>query len=392
MATPLLSIVIPSKNRAVYALSAVKNILSIKDPLLEVLIHDNSDDDRLRQLLNEHISDSRLRYYFDTTEMPIVANFEKAMNLVRGEYVCFIGDDDGVNLELMEAVHWAKSNELDSIVGSQCVGYHWPKGSKKGNFTVYPFDGKLVYANPEEELQRFMKAGCVYYLNHKLPKAYHGIVKVSCLLELKKIQGEFFGGLAPDSFSSVSLSTIAKKVVWIDYPLIISGSSTASDQTHRTTDAKKMELRDAPHFLGKKDYPWPAIVPEVYAGETIWGASSVRALEATRREDLIKKIDTLKMGAIVCMATPHHLDHVSKIYLRKLNKDWSETKALRALKRQIFLINFENFRKKLLNRVKKILQNKKAVRFDDVPTLDKSGEVLKKYLKERNYTLSRFLN
>ncbi len=38
----------------------------------------------------------------------MVDNFNSAMEAVAAEYVCFIGDDDGINPELLDAAQWAR--------------------------------------------------------------------------------------------------------------------------------------------------------------------------------------------------------------------------------------------------------------------------------------------
>ena len=54
MKTPLLSIVIPTKNRQKYALSIIQTILSIKDYALELVIQDNSDTNELENSIKKN--------------------------------------------------------------------------------------------------------------------------------------------------------------------------------------------------------------------------------------------------------------------------------------------------------------------------------------------------
>ena len=43
------------------------------------------------------------------------------MPLATGEFVCVIGDDDGVNPEIIRAVCWAREHKLDAVAPSQCA-------------------------------------------------------------------------------------------------------------------------------------------------------------------------------------------------------------------------------------------------------------------------------
>ena len=50
---PLLSILIPTKDRINYAFNSVKHVLSINDERLEVIVQDNSSSKELERLLKE---------------------------------------------------------------------------------------------------------------------------------------------------------------------------------------------------------------------------------------------------------------------------------------------------------------------------------------------------
>jgi glycosyltransferase involved in cell wall biosynthesis len=69
---PLLSIVIASRNRIPYAISAIQSILEISDPRLELVVQDNSDSRDLESYVRENIKDTRFRYRY--TPPPIFIN------------------------------------------------------------------------------------------------------------------------------------------------------------------------------------------------------------------------------------------------------------------------------------------------------------------------------
>ncbi|MNT58405.1 Spore coat polysaccharide biosynthesis protein SpsA [compost metagenome] len=57
---PLLSIIIPTRNRKEYAASAIRSILSIPSEDFELIVQDNSDNDELLALLASQAHDTRL--------------------------------------------------------------------------------------------------------------------------------------------------------------------------------------------------------------------------------------------------------------------------------------------------------------------------------------------
>jgi len=314
---PILSIVIPSRNRQKYAIPCIQSILAIRWDKIEIIVQDNSDTNELEQYIKNNIKDNRLVYLYDSTPMSTVHNFNKAMESVSGEYICFIGDDDGVNPEIVDAVIWAKNNDLDAIVGTTMIDYYWPDDKRKGKQIIPLFTGKIRRVNIESELNRFLISGGAFYLNYSLPRIYHGVVRKKCFDKVKEEIGFYFGGLSVDIFSSIALSLVAKNVFSIDYPLTIAGSSAASEKTHRTKEAKKLDLRDAPHFREIGAYTWSEFVPAVYSRVTIWAESSIKVLETFSRTDLIKKIDKFKLAVLISLDEPHHEKYLLKEYLHE---------------------------------------------------------------------------
>src|SRR4030042_4335622 len=95
--SPILSLVIPTRNRAKYAISCIRSILTISSPRLEIIVQDNSDNDDLERMVRTSIHDSRMRYNHTTEHLDAIQNFEKAMEMAGGEYISHIGEDDSVN-------------------------------------------------------------------------------------------------------------------------------------------------------------------------------------------------------------------------------------------------------------------------------------------------------
>ena len=381
----LLSIVIPSRNRQKYAIHCIKSILTINDDRIEVVVHDNSDTNELEQLVNEQIKDERLIYKYDSTPMSTVHNFNKAMEYVNGEYLCFIGDDDGVNPEIVEAADWAKKNNIDAVTSKNRIGYLWPNEKRKGKQSIHPFYGKIKNVNIEHELKKFLKDGGVYYLKYDLPKVYHGIVKKECFDKVDNTIHTYFGGLSADIFASISLSLVSKNIVSIDYPLTIAGSSAASEQTHRTEEAKHLKLKNAPHFRARGPYKWSDNVPSVYSGASIWAESNINALETFERHDLIKQINKSKLAAHIVLLSPHYKKNIVK-YLK--NNKISLFKY--QINKQIVI--FSNFIYRIYNRFKKILFGRQSEYFYDIKTIIDAVNVFEKYRKRKNVNISDYIS
>lgn len=90
----LISIVVPTFNRAHYLDQAIKSALVQDHPALEVVVCDNASTDRTREVVEAYVPDPRFRYVRNERNIGLVANFRKALGLVRGSFFLYLSDDD----------------------------------------------------------------------------------------------------------------------------------------------------------------------------------------------------------------------------------------------------------------------------------------------------------
>lgn len=326
---PLLSIVIPTRNRQKYAVSSIESILRITDPGLEIVVQDNSDTPELEGLLSQNFQDSRLRYSYTSIPLSFIDNFDAAVRLATGEYVCLIGDDDGVNPEIMEAVRWAKVNGIDTIKPSNSASYLWPESGisatrftdisqKTGCMTISPFSGKIIYPDNELELRKVVQKGGQEYYKTEIPKLYLGIVKRECLDCVCEKTGSYFGGLSPDIYIAVSIANMAKNSVSIDYPLILPGACPESGSVKSRVGGHTGNLEDAPHFKYREPYEWADRVPRFYSVQTIWADSTIAALQDIGREDLIEIFNVPFLVANCLWLHPRYTKVILRDFYRAL--------------------------------------------------------------------------
>lgn len=297
---PLISIIIATKNREFYCIEAIKSILSIDSNEFELAIADNSDGVEVKNFI-EKINDNRLKYLYNNSPTSSIANFNRALSLATGEYVCMIGDDDGINSEIIEITKWAFKKDIDAFIGSICANYRWEgTGAPDTLFTkmtgstltITPFTGKAKIIDIDSALDNFMYNGCTNYADFNLPRLYHGVVKRKYFENLKAETGEYLKGLSPDIYSSLALASKIKKLVFIDYPITIPGvcaASTSITEGQKKSNSKKLE--DIPHLKYRGEYIWSKYVPRFYCVQTIWADSGFAALEELNRIDLIKKFN-----------------------------------------------------------------------------------------------------
>lgn len=400
---PLLSVVIPTRNRFHYVKSTIQSILSINYSKIELVVQDNSDSDELRNWINDTISDDRLKYNYCNLPLSFVANFDQAVSSTTGEYVCLIGDDDGVNPEITFVVEWMKSVNIDSLSTKISANYVWENSGVPatkftkitgGVLSLTDFNYYIVKSNLEKQLALFFSNGCNDYLKFGLPKLYQGIVKKECLDKVKELTGNYFGGLSPDIFAAVSISLVAKKVYVTDYPIIISGvcgESASIIEGLLKKNSKKVE--DAPHLRNRGEYQWSSLVPYVYTVETIWADSAIAAICAMKSEKYVKHFNIAKLSAY-CI---HYNKGIKKQVLSCFNN------SLKELDKNIFIgysqflftlttleiKKMSNIFYRIYNRMLIICRLKKITRFVGITNIEMASESLSKHLKSENINFSK---
>ena len=298
---PLLSILIATKNRIPFCISAIKSILSFSELDFELIIQDNSDSNELSCYIANNIKDKRLIYNYTPPPYSSIDNFNAVMSLAKGEYVCLIGDDDGINPEIFDVVRWAKINKIDSIYPKVYASYIWPNTLSQyqsGHLSINKFTSHVFSINPKNKLHLLLKNGIVNYMDFQLPKVYHGIVKRDCFEEIFSLTGHYFGGLSPDIYSAVALASIVKKHYIIDYPLTISGVCNASTTIDNIKGAHAGKLEKAPHFRDRNEYVWDENIPRFYSVQTIWAESAIKAIKELNIEIDLRDFNLPKMVAM----------------------------------------------------------------------------------------------
>ena len=93
-ALPLVSIMIPTYNRPEFFEQALQSALRQDYEKLEIIVCDNSTDDRTKSLVEKYLGDSRLYYKRNKEAKTKEENFAPFEHLVQGEYLQWLMDDD----------------------------------------------------------------------------------------------------------------------------------------------------------------------------------------------------------------------------------------------------------------------------------------------------------
>jgi glycosyltransferase involved in cell wall biosynthesis len=89
---PLVSIVMPTYNRAQYILETIKSIQKQTYCSWELIIVDDGSDDNTRQLVNQ-INDERVTYYYNS-HVGMEHTRKIGLDIAKGDFIGFMDSDD----------------------------------------------------------------------------------------------------------------------------------------------------------------------------------------------------------------------------------------------------------------------------------------------------------
>ncbi|WP_445191797.1 glycosyltransferase family 2 protein [Sphingomonas sp. Tas61C01] len=218
-----MSIVIPSRDRARYVGASIATALQSGDVPVEILVLDNASTDDTADVVKA-IRDPRLRYVRSDIRLSMRDNFERGLELARGDYLGFIGDDDGIFAHTAEMVHRLFERSDVMAVAAARAHYYWPDlmSGRRGTALLPRRDG-IEYRNSRNELRRLLQTSDYY----RLPCIYHNFVRRDLIDRARK--NRFFISSQVDIYSAIALSAEDVTFAYSHRPLVINGGSARSN-------------------------------------------------------------------------------------------------------------------------------------------------------------------
>lgn len=285
---PLLTIVVPTKNRYSYLENFVKSFVAFDSSEIELVIQDNSDtqsDDFLSFL--EQVNDIRIRYSYRPGWLSVVENCDLGIEAAHGDYVSMIGDDDGMLFKVsLDLIRYCITKGHDAVIVNK-ADYYWPDTSHAvwkdllaGNvfYKDYTYQVKPILV--ESELLKVLDEGAARTLR-SLPRIYHGFIKKDLLNELKSISGSYFPGPSPDMANAIGLSRVVKNLIEVDIPAVISGHSKKSGGGMGGEKKHHGGIESQSHLPKETSALWSDKIPKFWSGSTIYAESAKEALRRT---------------------------------------------------------------------------------------------------------------
>lgn len=288
---PLISIVVPTKNRYKYLKHLISLVESFNDSRIELLVHDNSEDNtEIVSFLSTKKLVSTI-YYYDPSHLSMCENAERGINKSSGDYICFIGDDDAVCRNIADCAEWMRKNDID-VVRSLYLQYAWNEDKGENCGSIYYEDVALTYriGDSIKELKKVLNDGVPNF--EYMTKIYHGIVKKSIIQKVQQFGECLFPGPTPDMSGAVSIAFYTQKYAMINLPVVIPGMSR---MVGGGVMGKVLTLNEVKFITDKDRHNWPSDYPQYWATELIWPVCVLNALRSVKKEEYKKELNKNKM-------------------------------------------------------------------------------------------------
>lgn len=280
MTQPILSIVIPTKDRYGCLTILVSSLLAFRRSDFEIIIADNSPDNTPWLEFYRESRDPRIKYHHDPVQMPIITNCDIGVRMATATYICMLGDDDGIAEWALDLADWMKRGGIDAVLANRPV-YLWPGvqgrvlGGDDGTLAIEEPTGAVRSLDVDEQLDAVLRRGGTDL--QMIPRLYHGLVSREAVQALIDASGTAFPGPSPDMANGVGLCRFVRSMRWIDFPVVITGNMPRSGGGMGAARQHVGSLTK-PHLPPDTEATWTPYIPKFWSGPTIWAESAVKAL------------------------------------------------------------------------------------------------------------------
>ena len=145
--TPLVSILIAAY-KARYFEEALRSALNQTYPNIEVVVCDDSPDEKIAEIVQQFAGDKRLRYYRNPENLGARKNYLQCFEKARGEYIKFLNDDDMLHPRCVErmAHYLTELPDVTLVTSYRLLIDEWgrPLPDQPFNRPIVPED-RLIY-------------------------------------------------------------------------------------------------------------------------------------------------------------------------------------------------------------------------------------------------------
>lgn len=251
-ARPLISLVVATRERATTLVGTLAACRLVAGDDIEIVVCDNASADETPAVIAAACAlDPRIVPLRRETRGSMRQNYGTALAATRGDYVCFIGDDDAPLPGGIAALRQIIRAEQPDAIGWSLVGYDWP-GARVGleggvlSLRARSLFGGLRRVDVGEIRRTFADATIEYYRDGI--NIYHGCVSRRVIDRVAADLGTYFFEPNPDLFSCIANLWHTRNYLFYGHPVTLAGvgpkSIGAAFSAVGAADDKGQAIRD----------------------------------------------------------------------------------------------------------------------------------------------------
>lgn len=228
--SPTFSIVIPTRNRSATLKWTLRTCLDIEYLNFEVVISDNDSSDDTAAVVAA-FDDARIQYFRTPTYVSMGRNFENGLRCSRGEFLIFIGDDDGIMPFSLRALDLAfeKNPEVDYINWHH-IGFVWPQARETRQSLNWLNDlGRLELETPTQTWRRISRPRSADANEMNGYNLYHACIRRSGPDAAAAAGVRIFASPCPDVASGIRILRFVRRKLRLPMALTAIGLSPRSN-------------------------------------------------------------------------------------------------------------------------------------------------------------------
>jgi len=214
---PKISVVIPTRNRLPYLQDCLQTALNQLPADMEIIVADNATTDGTREYLAS-LGD-KVRTTRSEEPLAMSENWQRALDMVRGEWVIFIGDDDCLMPDFFPAAMSAiQAFPGEEILSWEAPLYRWPSSinEEERNYLIFTIRSAPQRMSSSHTLRKLYEE----IVNIMTPPGlYHVLSRTSLIQKCKDRFGEFRLGKVPDLSSGLLYMATSESYVMLPRPL-----------------------------------------------------------------------------------------------------------------------------------------------------------------------------
>jgi len=318
------SIIIPTRERAETLKYAIRTCLYQDFENYEVIVCDNCSSAETKRVVHSFKSE-KIKYFRSDKPLAMSDNWELALSHAVGEYIIFIGDDDGLLLNSLSKIdRLIRELNVKALCWSTIV-YFWPNISLlSANMIKIPWKRGIRFFRSTDTIP---KAANNQLRLTFLPSIYHGVIHRDLVALLRKKTGRVFSAGAPDVYASFAFAYILKSYYVLEYPMSITGFSAKSNgiSQYLLQDKESAIVQEFDTLNIEAGLGWHSKIPNIpIATNLAYPDAFLRAKDALFPNDINFSIDRKNLVALWVSALKPNSEEKWKEYMKTIRESLSD--------------------------------------------------------------------